>query len=248
MCFITYGFIARARYEMGSLGFRPNSVDEMQLPVFKEIVADSLLRLKETSDAFLVNYHYHWVIKHWEKIKKALNHEKWLMLDNPYSKVDIKRNKAYYSNISIVTNIFSNKFTNIYYEDSIKIEEIQYVKTKNNPFEIVEIDNGSYIFTKDYLKTIKKKKHADKSKAIAEFDMNCVDDKRNKYVSYILYNEDAVKDNFASNVAKSEIEGLIKAKTTLQITRMLSIMITMNMIRRTQQISRINTINRMRRF
>jgi len=247
MCFITYGFIARARYEMGSLGFRPNSVDEMQLPVLKEIVADSLLRLKEIRDAFFVNYHYYWVIRHWKKIKKALNHKKWNMLENPYSKVDIKRNKSYYNNISIITNIFSNKFTNIYYDDSIKIENIQYIKTKNNPFKIIEIDDRSYIFKKDYLKTIKKKKYADKSKAIAEFVLNCVDDKRNKYISYVLYNEDVVKDIFASNVAKSEIEGPIKAKVTLQMTGMISLMITMNMIR-TQRINRINSINLMRRF
>ena len=233
MCFITYGFIERAKYEMGSLGFKPKSVDEMQLPFLKGIVADSLLRLKDTKDAFNINYHYQWVISHWEKIKKAFCHEKWKTLEVPYSKIDIKRNKNHYSNVCIITNIFSNKFNNLYYDNSIKFEDIQLVKKKDNPFEVLQKNNINYIFTKEYLKTIKKE-HADYSKAIAEFEIICVDYKKNKYVSYVLYYEDTINDTFASNVTKSNIEDLIKTKMRLKTSRIISLVMAMNIIRRNQ--------------
>ena len=243
MCFITYGFIERARYEMGSLGFKPKNIDEMHLPVLKKIIADSLLRLKDTEDAFYINYHYRWVINHWKKIKKALCHEKWETLEVPYSRIDIKRNKNYYSNVYIITNIFSDKFNNIYYDNSIKIEDIQLVKTKENPFEVIQKNDRNYIFTKEYLKKIKKK-HVDYNKAIAEFDIICVDYKKNKYVSYVLYYEDVINNTFTANVTKSNIEGLINSNITLQTTRMISLIMTMNMIRRNHQINRINQITR----
>ena len=217
MCFITYGFIVRARHGMGALGFKPKNIDEMQLPVLKKNTAGSLLRLKYTEDAFLINYYYHWVINHWEKIKKALCHEKWEALEVvtfPYSRIGIKRNKNYYSNVCVITNIFSDKFNNIYYDNSIKIEDIQLVKTKENPFKVVQKNDRCYIFTKEYLKKIKKK-YVDYNKAIAEFDIICVDCKKNKYVSYVLYYEDVINNTFAANVIKSTIERLIDSYITL---------------------------------
>ena len=67
---------------------------------------------------------------------------------------------------------------------------------------------------------------------------------KNKYVSYVLYYEDVINNTFTANVTKSNIEGLINSNITLQTTRMISLIMTMNMIRRNHQINRINQITR----
>ena len=175
-------------------------------------------------------------------------HEKWKLNNTAYSRIDISRNKDYYSNVVIVSNIFSKKFVSIYFDKAVKIDEIQHIKTMDNPFKLVDTEEGSFVFTKSYLSSIKKEKFVDLNKALAEFDLICVDDKKNKYVSYIIYNEDMINETFASSIAKKNIEGLIKSKTAQQINKMVTIMVAMNMVRRTQHLRTISSINSIGRF
>lgn len=57
MCFVTYKFIGRAKYEMGSLGFRPKSIEDFTPQNLDEVVCNNLLKLKEAADSFYVFYH-----------------------------------------------------------------------------------------------------------------------------------------------------------------------------------------------
>lgn len=241
---ITYGFIADAKCYLGSLGFTPKNTSEMQLTTLNHIVADFLLRLKQELDCVSIYCRYSWIVNHWEKTKKAMLHEKWQSFGAPYPKVDVQTNNFYNHNFSVVTNIFSSNFVYVSFDGKIKIQEIQKVKTKQNPFENVEIDSKNYIFTKDYLKTVKRKKYIDKSKAVAEFTMYCVDHKRDKYISTILFNEDALIAVFGSNVVQSEIKDLIKTKTASQAMLIMTTIMMLNVLR----MQRMNSMLMMRRF
>ena len=210
MCFITWNFICHAKYEMGSLGFKPKNIEEFTFLNLDIVVCDNLLKLKNPADSFNVFYHYNWIKNHFSKLRKAMLNEKWNVHEIKYSKCDTKRNKVEYDNIIVVTNIFSSKIQRIYFNKSnIILEEVKKEKNNNELFDIIKEDDVIYIFRKEYLQSLKKRKLADKEKAIAIINNICVDYNNAKYVAYITFNENNLKDLSCSAFAVNEINKII---------------------------------------
>lgn len=209
MCFITYNFVGRAKYEMGSLGFKPNNSNELTLKILNENVCHNLMRVKDIQKAFYVFSHYQWVRKHLKKISKAMQHKKWREIT--YSKCDVKRNNAPYDNVIIVTNIFSNKFNSIYCEDGLlKLEELKEQKSHDNKFEFIKYNKNIFlVFEKDYIKSIKKKELADENRAIALIENHLVDDKNGKCVVYIIFEDEIIKSPEILKYAIKKIKSFV---------------------------------------
>lgn len=158
MCFITYNFIGRAKWEMGSLGFRPKDNNGL-LNALNENICDNLMRIKDIQNTFYMVSHYQWIRKHLKKISKSMQHPKWDEVE--YSKCDVKRSKYAYNNVVVVTNIFSNKFNCIHLDDDLLIlEEFKIQKSNENKFEFIKYngENAVFVFEKAYIKSINNKK------------------------------------------------------------------------------------------
>lgn len=245
MCFITYKFIGRAKYEMGSLGFRPKSIEDFTPQNLDEVVCNNLLKLKETTDSFYVFYHYNWIKKHFKKISKAMLGEKWEASEIAYSKCDIKRNKFVYDNVIVVTNIFSKKIFSIYFEEpNIVLEKVKKEKTYDKLFDVIKDDGAIYVYSKEYIKSLKKKKFADKEDAIAVIDNVCVDYNDAKYIAYIIFDESNLKDLRLTTFAVNDIQKAVNNRQMMKSMVAMNSMFLLN----SRQMRRINNFNNIRRF
>lgn len=245
MCFITYNFIGRAKYEMGSLNFRAKSIEDFTHQNLDAIICNNLLKLKETGDSFYVFYHYNWIKKHFKKISKAMLSEKWKAPEIAYSKCDIKRNKFAYENVIVVTNIFSGGIYSIYFDGSnIVIEKVKKEKTCDNLFDIIKNDDGIYVFSKEYIKSLKKKKFAEKEKAIAVIDNVCVDYNKAKYIAYIIFNE---KNLSCTTFAVNDIKNAVNNNQMIKSLTAMNNAILLNLLQR-MRTNNLNKINNFRRF
>lgn len=196
MCFITYKFVSNAKWEMGSLSFRPKDNSELTLIALKKNICDNLMRIKDVQNfnIFYIFAHYQWIYRRLRKISRAMQHSKWNEVK--YSKCETERSKYVYDNVVIVTNMFSNKFHSIYFDNGeIKMEELKKQKSDEKKFQIVKFDDEDvfYVFEKDYIKSIKKKKWADKDKTIATINNYVVDCKKGKCISYIVFEDEILK-------------------------------------------------------
>lgn len=248
MCFITCNFIGRAKYEMGSLGFKPKCIEEFTPQNLDIIVCNNLLKLKDTTDSIYVFYHYNWIKKHFKKIGKAMLCEKWETSEIEYSKCDIKRNKYVYDNVIVVTNIFSRKIYSIYFDEpNIILEKVKKEKNCDNLFDIIKDDDGIYVFSKEYIKSLKKKKFADKEKAIAVIDNVCVDYNNAKYVAYIIFDEKNLKDLSCATFAVNDIKKAVNNSQMIKSLTAMNSIILLNSLQR-MRTNNINRINNFRRF
>lgn len=247
MCFITYNFIGRAKYEMGSLGFRAKSIEDFTPQNLDVIVCNNLLKLKETSDSFYVFYHYNWIKKHFKKISKAMLSDKWEASEIEYSKCDIKKNKLAHENVIVVTNIFSRKIYSIYFDESnIVLEKVEKEKTRDNLFDIIKNDDGTYVFSKEYIKSLKKKRFADKEKAIAVINNVCVDYNNAKYIAYIIFDEENLKDLSCTTFAVNDIKKAVNNSQMIKSLTYMNSIILLNSLqrKRTNNLNRINNFSR----
>lgn len=237
MCFITYGFIATAKYEMGSLGYRPKTKEDLSLASLNNVVCDGLFRLKDIGNRlsiFDVYYPYHWISKHINKISRAMSSEKWESGGIPYSKCEVVRTRDLYSNVIVVTNIFSSSIHCIYLEeDNIKCEKIKKEKIVESRFKTVNDKETDtiYVYEREYLKLIRRNKYADEDEAVAQLISHCVDFNNGKGIVYIVFNKDVDNDSVweVINFAINEIEKMVSAGITQRNLRNLNI-ITNNMM------------------
>lgn len=210
MCFITNSFIKKTRYEMGSLDFSIEDKSQLSQLLFHQVVVYILLTLKHITDVDIVNSHYNWVFNHWDKIERAFLHPKWKKCEEPYSELDVEINDFFYTNRHIVTNIFCDDYSNLYFDGQIHIDKLDNLKHPENPFEVVDTDKGSLVFTKEYLTKTRTHGHFDIDQAIARCINLCVNTKNNKYISYIIYkNGKTVYDINVCNAVKEHIEKLV---------------------------------------
>lgn len=248
MCFITCNFIGRAKYEMGSLNFRAKSIEDFTHQNLDAIICNNLLKLKETGDSFYVFYHYNWIKKHFKKISKAMLSEKWEAHGITYSKCDIKRNKFAYENVIVVTNIFSVGIYSIYFDGSnIVIKKVKKEKTCDNLFDIIKNDDRIYVFSKEYIKSLKKKKFAEKEKAIAVIDNVCVDYNKAKYIAYIIFNEKNLKNLSFTTFAVNDIKNAVNNNQMIKSLTAMNNAILLNLLQR-MRTNNLNRINNFRRF
>lgn len=214
MCFITQNFIANAKYEIGSLGYRPKKSEDLSIEKLNSVVCTNLLKLKNPDDAFYVCYHYNWVVRHLKKISKAMMTEKWQLSDIAFSQCGVKRGREMRNDVIVVTNLFSEVFCCIYAKNKkIQYEYVSNPKFANASLDTVEIDDEVYIFSCEYLKTLKKKKLADTTKAVAKMSRICIDYKKGKYVSYIIFDRENPVNHDCVEFAMLDIQNRLKVKT-----------------------------------
>lgn len=220
MCFITNSFIATAKYEMGSLGYRPKTKEDLSLASLNNVVCDSLFRLKDIGNRlsiFDVYYPYHWISKHINKISKAMSSERWKSSGIPYSRCEVIRTSDLYDNLIVVTNIFSRSFHSIYLEkDNIKCEKIKKEKIVESRFKTVNDKETDtiYVYEREYLKLIRRKRYADEDESVAQLISHCVDFNNGKGIVYIVFNKKADNNSVGEviNFAINEIEKMISAR------------------------------------
>ena len=245
MCIITYGFVAEAKYNMGSIGYKPKEEKDYNLEIVKQLIVEQMFRLKNTSDAFFLSYYYSWIVSHWKKILKAKNHYKWNASGISYSKSDIKKNKELNYCISFSTNLFGGKNDVYYLDDKANIVHDVIEKTKKSDkelesCEVVKInDEISGLFEKQYLKTLKKKKNADIDKALAKVQTITLDYKKGIFICFITLNQNNISQTSLVKYAKQELNKAIKQATTIKTMQLMSTLTIINSI---------NTINRLRRY
>lgn len=215
MCIITYKFIIRAKYEMGALGYRPKNDKLLDLSELNQNVVNTLFRLKNNDDAFMAYYHYSWILKHHKKIKKAQKNYKWQNKDITYYPIELDRYKKCCNNIDIVTNMFSKKVVSLSMDKTI-FEKTYTKKPRQKLFKLISINDRNFIFTKDYLSTIKRKKYLDIENAVAELELICLSKKEQKYINYITYNEN-VLNNLSGYGSVEEIKDFFKSIAAYQI-------------------------------
>lgn len=208
---ITYRFIENARYHMGSLGFKPKKIEDFNLDNLKQQTIEKIFRLKNSSDAFYLNLHYSWVVRHWNKLLKAIYHEKWQLSDFPYTPLDVSLGRYKYDNVSFITNMFDKTIQCFYIDENDNISSFSYdkknKKDKHSDFQIIDDkpNNESYIFTNKYLNTLNKHESADPEKAVAVIEKNCLDYKNNKYLFYITYMLDNISKEKINNLTAKDI-------------------------------------------
>ncbi len=201
MCLITCFFIRDVKYYLGSLGFNKKNINEFSLENLQQYLQEKLFFLKNFDDAFSVNCSYQWIERHHKKIIKAINHDKWKTDTSRFypKKVKFLEEKQ---NDFYATNMFSKN--TVFYklgQDGTACQVHYNQLNIINKFDFV-IDNESkddydslYIFTKEYLQTLKNKKQADKRKAVAVIQMSLIYYKISKpqFLAYIKNIKD--KDN-----------------------------------------------------
>lgn len=239
MVMITFRFIEDARYHMGSLGFRPKNLEDMKIEKLKEICIDKIFRLKTTLDAFNVNLHYSWLVKHWDNLLKAVVHEKWQLSEYPYTPVDVSLSKKKYENVAIVTNMFDKDVQCFYLDENGKVASYPYNKSsgkdKSKNFQIIDDkpNNASYIFTSDYLNSLSKHESADTDEAVALIESCCLDNNKNKFLFYITY--------YTENLSKEKLENFTAKNMIKKINSLID-------LKRMQNLSLLYMTNRMFKF
>ncbi len=230
---ITYRFIENARYHMGSLGFKPKKLEELDLDNLKQQTIDKIFRLKYSNEAFYLYTHYEWLVKHWKKLLKAVSDEKWQLCDYPYTPLDVSLSRQKYDNVSFVTNMFGKELQLFYLDENSNVNTFTYNKKgnkdKSNDFQFIDdkqSDEG-YIFTKKYLNSLKKDQDADPEKAIATVEKRCLNYKKAKFLFYITYlteniSKEKISTITAQNMAK-EIGKVIQYHDLINLNSLLMI-------------------------
>ena len=265
MLFLTNNFIFNIKYYYGSLEFVPNSSIDINWTKLRDVTASCLLRIKSVDMSFYVFNSYNWINKHLTKIKEAFNHPKWMKDDCPFIRGDnVEYSKKMRKNRIVLTNIFSNNFIAISYDEKIKYEPlINGAKTSNDLFENIGNDDGGFVFTKQYLSGLKNKKQPDSKQALADYSIYCVDLNKNKFVCDINFNQkniDALdKDDLAKmaiNTAGETVRKNVSDAIKLQMVRAASMLalqtFTLNMLRmnmtRNMSMNSMRMMNTFRKF
>ena len=177
MLFLTNKFIFDIKYYFGSLEFVPNSSSDINWTKLRDAIASCLLRVKSVDMSFYVFDSYNWINKHLKKIKEAFNHPKWMKDDWQFIGDDnVNYSEKIKKNRIVLTNIFSNNFIAISYDEKINYEPlINGAKISNDMFENIGNDECGFVFTKQYLSGLKNKKQADSKQALADYSIYCVD-------------------------------------------------------------------------
>lgn len=239
---------------MGCLGFRPKKLENFDRQTLKYLVVDKIFRLKEISEAFNLNYHYTWIIKHWKKLLKAFVHDKW-QYDIPYSTLDVSLCKNKYDNVSFTTNMFDNGNEGFNLDENGKVVTTFFDKQiKIATFPIVDIvydsDSGmDFVYSTKYLNELKNKKLADPEQSIASIELICLDYKAKKYISYIIYTTEKINELAVLNCANKYLQEEVNKEVQMQSMVVASNMIMLHTIQR-MNLNRINSsnINRFNRF
>ena len=214
---------------MGSLGFRPKKMEDLDLEVLKQHTIDKFFKLKFINDAFNINYHYSWLVKHWKKLLKAVVHEKWEVCDYPFTPIDVSLSRSKFDNVSFVTNMFDKKLCSYYLDENGAAVSFPYEKSKGKEesnFTIIKDkeEGVSYVFTDKYLE---KHEEADPDKAVAMIEQYCLDYKKNKFLFYITYMKKNISKEKLNNIAAKdmmkEISRQIQYQNLLALNNLLMI-------------------------
>lgn len=254
MCIITYNFVDNAKYNMGSIGYRPKEEKDFDLTKVKELVVDQMFRLKDLEKSFYLAYHYSWITSHWRKILKAKDHHKWNDGGIQYSQSDVKKNKEHYDNLAFSTNLFGNKYDTYYLDENDKIvhELINKSSKHNNDIdgcEIVKInDEFSCLFETSYLKTLKKKSKADTDKALATIQTMPLDYNKGIFISFVILDEENISKTALVKGANGVIDKAVSQALAVKTMKMMSTIAIVNSINTINRMNRLNSVNTFRRF
>lgn len=87
-----------------------------------------------------------------------------------------------------------------------------------------------YIYTREYISTLKKKKNADPNNSIAEIDIRLLDDRKGKYIACINFFDNNIAKLNLNCKAKEEINKIIIRIAYSKATKIASSVFTISMI------------------
>jgi len=259
----TSNFVFEAKFNLQSLGIKTDDTSKLTFNYVKESVLDTLFRLKNLGDAFMVYFYFKFLCDHWGKIEKAMESHKWA---ETYcdAKIGISRVKTKYDNLSFATTMFSSK-PEIYSLDENGKITIVVADDKKKDDESTVLVNGlngvSYIHDKNYVSKLYDPRLADTSKALALTSLVNLDVEHGKFISFVIFDEDNIKksDFYKNNLkalgnAKDQINEALKETAKIQAMRAMNMALihlaTMNTLRmiRMANTTRMMTMNIFRRF
>ena len=246
---ITYSFVGTLKYHLRSLGIKTEDPSKINYEYVKMQTLDTLFRLKDISDAFMVNMHYTWISSHWGKIEKALSHRKWGDMES-HDKVDVKRARNRYSNIAFSTTMFSKHAETFFLDEKGNIQEDSSTRGKaENDEELVcitDIDGTTYIHSKKYTESLYDPRLADTELALGIIETITLDSDKRKFIVYIILDEENIAKANAAGLtsnARQAVQKQIKAE--LKEAAMIR---TMRLVNTMMVLNSINIVNRMNRM
>lgn len=260
---ITSNFVFETKYNLQSLGIKTDNITKLSLPFVKELVLDTMFRLKNLDDAFIVYYYYKFLSDHWGKIEKAMKSRKWA---ETYcnQKIAVSRVKTKYENLYFASTMFSSKPEVYSLDENGKIIMVPIDDKKKDDQSTVLISglNGtSYIHDKSYVSKLYDPRLADTSKALASVSLVNLDVEHGKFVSFVIFDENNIKNSefYNNNLkvlgnAKDQINEAVKETARIQTLKAMNLalihlttMNTLMMIRMTNR-ARMTTMHNFKRF